>query len=104
MQGARLGILSNPTTAGGYHDLEAWATGLGSVKAFGIEGTGSYGAGLTRDLLAKGHTVLDVTCPNRQLRYLYGKSDSDKRSKSFDKQNSESRMLRVPDSLSASGR
>ena len=51
-------------------------TGRGSVKAFGIEGTGSYGAGLSRDLLAKGHTVLDVLRPNRQLRYLHGKSDS----------------------------
>lgn len=67
MQGARLGVMSIPTTPGGYHGLEAWATGLGSVKAFGIEGTGSYGAGLSRDLLAKGHTVLDVMRPNRQL-------------------------------------
>lgn len=75
MQGARMGVMSIPTTPGGYHGLEAWATGLGSVKAFGIEGTGSYGAGLSRDLLAKGHTVLDVMRPNRQLRYLHGKSD-----------------------------
>ena len=37
---------------------------------------GSYGAGLSRDLLAKGHTVLEVMRPNRQLRYLHGKSDS----------------------------
>ncbi len=49
---------------------------MGSVKAFGIEGTGSYGAGLSRDLQAKGHTVLDVMRPNRQLRYLHSKSDS----------------------------
>jgi transposase len=48
----------------------------GRVKAFGIEGTGSYGAGLSRDLIAKGHTVLDVMRPIRQLRYLHGKSDS----------------------------
>ena len=46
------------------------------VKAFGIEGTGSYGAGLSRDLLAMGHRVLDVMRPNRQLRYFHGKSDS----------------------------
>jgi transposase len=55
--------------------LEAWATGFGPVKAFGIEGTGFYGAGLSRDLQTKGHTVLDVIRPNRQLRDLHGKSD-----------------------------
>jgi transposase len=75
-QGARLGTATVPTTRQGYRDLAAWACGLGSVKAFGIEGTGSYGAGLSRDLLLKGHTVLEVMRPNRQLRYLHGKSDS----------------------------
>lgn len=74
--GARLGTLSIRTTRQGYNELEAWATGFGSVKAFGIEGTGSYGAGLSRDLLSKGYAVLDVMRPNRQLRYLQGKSDS----------------------------
>lgn len=75
-QGARLGTMTIPTTRQGYRDLEAWASEFGTVKAFGIEGSGSYGAGLSRDLLAMGHTVLDVMRPNRQLRYLHGKSDS----------------------------
>ena len=75
-QGARLGTLTIPTTSRGYQDLEAWARGFGAVKAFGLEGTGSYGAGLSRSLQSKGHTVLDVMRPNRQLRYLHGKSDS----------------------------
>ena len=75
-QGTRLGTMTIPTTREGYYDLEAWASAFGSIKAFGIEGTGSYGAGLSRDLLAKGYTVLDVMRPNRQLRYLHGKSDS----------------------------
>lgn len=65
-----------PTTRKGYRDLEAGASEFGSIKAFGIEGTGSYGAGLSRDLLAKGYVVLDVMRPNRQLSYLHGKSDS----------------------------
>jgi transposase len=69
-QGARLGTLTIPTTSRGYQDLEAWARGFGAVKAFGLEGTGSYGAGLSRSLQSKGHTVLDVMRPNRQLRYL----------------------------------
>lgn len=48
----------------------------GTIIAFGIEGTGSYGAGLSRHLLAQGHKVIEVTRPNRQLRYQHGKSDS----------------------------
>ena len=75
-QGARLGSITVSTTHKGYQDLEMWAAQFGQVKAFGIEGTGSFGAGLSRDLLAKGHEVLDVMRPNRQLRYLHGKSDS----------------------------
>jgi transposase len=74
--GARLGSTTVSTTRKGYHDLEAWALQFGRVKAFGIEGTGSFGAGLSRHLLAEGHDVRDVMRPNRQLRYLHGKSDS----------------------------
>ena len=65
-QDARLGTITIPTTRQGYRDLEAWASEFGTIKAFGIEGTGSYGAGLSRDLLAMGHTVLDVTACHRQ--------------------------------------
>ncbi|RBI67041.1 IS110 family transposase [Roseovarius sp. TE539] len=75
-QGARLGSTTIPATRKGYRDLDAWAAQFGHVKAFGIEGTGSFGAGLSRDLLAKGHDVRDVMRPNRQLRHLHGKSDS----------------------------
>ena len=75
-QGARLASLTIPTTSQGYRDLEHWAQALGSVQAFGIEGTGSFGAGLSRSLLAGGQTVIEVMRPNRQLRYLHGKSDS----------------------------
>ncbi|OAM77452.1 IS110 family transposase [Devosia elaeis] len=74
--GARLDTITIPATRKGYSNLQAWASSLGHIKAFGIEGTGLYGAGLSRELLANGHTVLDVMRPNRQLRYLHGKSDS----------------------------
>jgi transposase len=74
-QGARLGSTTIPTTRDGYRELEAWASRLGQINAFGVEGTGSYGAGLSRDPMARGHKVLDVMRPNRQLRYLHGKSD-----------------------------
>lgn len=75
-QGSRLAALSIPTNPKGYLELERWARSLGEVLAFGIEGTGSYGAGLSRSLLAQGHNVVEVTRPNRQLRYTQGKTDS----------------------------
>ena len=75
-QGTRLAALSIPTNPKGYLELERWSQSFGDVLAFGIEGTGSYGAGLTRSLLAQGHNVIEVTRPNRQLRYTKGKTDS----------------------------
>ena len=74
--GSRLAAFSAPATTKGYVALEDWACALGTVTTFGIEGTGSYGAGLSRHLLANGHKVIEVTRPNRQLRYQHGKSDS----------------------------
>ena len=76
MQGARLAALSIPATAKGYQELESWSRALGKIEAFGIEGTGSYGAGLSRALLFLGHKVIEVTRPNRLLRYRHGKTDS----------------------------
>jgi transposase len=73
--GARLGATTVPTNAKGYRDLAAWACSFGAIKAFGIEGTGSYGAGLSRFLRAQGHAVLEVNRPDRQLRHQRGKSD-----------------------------
>jgi transposase len=75
-QGARLAAVSIPANPKGYRELEVWSRSLGHVQAFGIEGTGSYGAGLSRSLLAQGHKVIEVTRPNRQVRYRHGKSDS----------------------------
>ena len=46
-----------PATSCGYGALERWARSLGPVCTFGIEGSGSYGTGLTRYLTAKGYTV-----------------------------------------------
>jgi transposase len=73
--GGRLGECSVPTTRAGYAELERWATGLGLVRAFGVEGTGSYGAGLARHLRASGHAVREVDRPDRQARRRLGKSD-----------------------------
>ncbi len=73
--GARLGTMTIPVSRTGYRDLEAWARSFGPIRAFGIEGTGSYGAGLSRSLQANGHPVFEVNRPNRQLRHQHGKSD-----------------------------
>jgi len=64
-----------PTTPAGYRDLLAWARGLGQVDAWGVEGTGSYGAALARFLAAQGQVVLEVNRPDRAARRRHGKSD-----------------------------
>jgi transposase len=74
--GARLGNTSVPATAQGYQQLVDWAHAHGSVHAFGVEGTGSYGAGLSRALTTRGHRVVEVNRTNRQLRRQHGKSDT----------------------------
>ena len=52
-----------------------WLRGFGEVVAVGVEGTGSWGAGLARFLTAQGVRVIEVTRPNRQHRRRHGKSD-----------------------------
>lgn len=74
--GSRVATISAKANPAGYQELERWSLAIGNVLAFGIEGTGSYGAGLCRSLVARGHKVLEVTRPNRQLRYQHGKTDS----------------------------
>src|SRR4051794_23985315 len=49
---------------------------LGTIERFGIEGTGSYGAGLTRWLRSRGFGVLEVERPKRSNRRRRGKSDA----------------------------
>ena len=74
-QGVRLGELHIVATTHGYEELERWSLGLGEIHAFGIEGTGSYGAGVARFLTSRGHTVVEVNRPDRSTRYRKGKSD-----------------------------
>jgi transposase len=73
--GARLGELTIQVSLGGYRELETWARSLGVVRAFGIEGTGSYGAGLARFLREEGHAIHEVGRPDRRLRRQRGKTD-----------------------------
>ena len=73
--GRHLGETRIPTTPGGYRDLLAWAQGHGELAAWGVEGTGSYGAGLSRYLQGAGQVVVEVNRPDRKARRLKGKSD-----------------------------
>jgi transposase len=73
--GVRIAQRSLPTTDIGYANLEDWARKLGEIAAFGIEGTGSYGAGLARFLRGRGQSVIEVNRPDRSTRRRLGKSD-----------------------------
>ncbi len=73
--GRLLGTSSFPTTAAGYRQLRRWLSSHGDVIAVGIEGTGAWGAGLSRDLRAHHVDVREVMRPNRQHRRRHGKSD-----------------------------
>jgi transposase len=74
--GGLLGTAAFDTTPAGYQELLAWFAELGEVVLVGVEGTGSYGTGLTRHLQAAGITVVEVDRPNRQRRRRAGKSDT----------------------------
>jgi transposase len=73
--GGLLGVRSFPTTPAGYHALSSWLGSFGIVERVGVEGTGTYGAGLARHLAVCGVTVIEVDRPNRQERRRNGKSD-----------------------------
>ena len=64
--GRRLDTTAIPTTPAGYAELLGWAQRLGQIEAWGIEGTGSFGAGLSRFLRAEGQVVAEVNRPDRQ--------------------------------------
>ncbi|MEU0039914.1 IS110 family transposase [Streptomyces sp. NPDC006333] len=74
--GGILATLTIPTDTGGFQQLADWAASFGTVLAFGIEGTGSYGATLTSFLRRAGHKVVEAGRPDRRLRRMNGKSDT----------------------------
>ena len=64
-----------PATPAGYRQLLVWMNGHGRLERVGVEGTGSYGAGLARHLTAAGVTMVEVDRPDRKVRRAKGKSD-----------------------------
>ena len=67
-RGIRLGDHSFVADSSGYQALLMWAHTHGRIETFGIEGTGSYGAGLARAVRRAGHRVTDVNRGDRRLR------------------------------------
>ena len=74
--GRLLGTAEFAADSRGYDQLAGWLESWGAVGRVGVEGTGSYGAGLTRHLAAAGVEVVEVNRPNRQTRRRRGKTDT----------------------------
>ena len=63
--GRILGTMPFPTDALGYEQMSEWFQSHGHLVRVGIEGTGSYGAGLTRYLNSVSIEVVEVNRPDR---------------------------------------
>jgi len=72
--GQLLGEIVVPASEEGYREFARWLDRLGEGVLVGIEGAGSYGAGLCEHLLAVGVRVAEVERPRRRDRRA-GKSD-----------------------------
>ncbi|MGW2457313.1 IS110 family transposase [Streptomyces sp. NPDC001704] len=65
-----------PAMTAGYRQLVQWGRSLGVVGQAGVEGTGSYGAGLAWHLAAEGIEVIEVNRPDRPTRRRSDKTDT----------------------------
>jgi transposase len=73
--GRPLGDEEVPATVAGYAAALRFAARHGELAAAGVEGTGSYGAGLAGFLTSAGISVVEVNRPDRAARRREGKSD-----------------------------
>ncbi len=73
--GAEIATRAFPATIVGYRDLAAWLGSHGRLDRVGVEGCGSWGAGVARHMTEAGVTVVEINRPNRQARRNQGKSD-----------------------------
>ncbi|MEX0754809.1 MAG: transposase [Actinomycetota bacterium] len=74
-RGRLLGVRQFAASQAGYRELAAWMRSHGSIRRMGVEGTGAFGAGLTRHLRSEGVEVVEVPRPDRRSRRRWGKSD-----------------------------
>jgi transposase len=73
--GRLLGTQAFSASTRGYVALVTWAEGFGPVERVGVQGTGTFGAGLARFVRAYGLAVVEVARPDRSTRRRQGKSD-----------------------------
>jgi transposase len=74
--GGLVGSAAFGTTGAGYRQLLSWMRSAGAVARVGVEGSGSYGAGICRHLRTAGVEVVEVNRPDRSQRRRRGKSDA----------------------------
>ena len=74
--GGVIGSQTFTADTAGYTELIDWAVGLGRALTFAVEGTGSYGAGLTSAIRRRQVGVIEVMRTDRRDRRLRGKSDT----------------------------
>jgi transposase len=75
--GAVLGLVSVSTDRAGYDAALAFATRYApdGQRAWALEGTGSWGAGLARTLAAHAEYVIEIDRPNKAVTRQHAKSD-----------------------------
>jgi transposase len=73
--GGLLGTEGFTADPAGYKAMLLWLEGFGEVAKVGMEGAGSYGAGLARFLRHQGIEVVEVDRQSRQARVRHGRSD-----------------------------
>lgn len=73
--GRLLGHETFPATIAGHDQALTWLRNHGPLAVVGMEGTGSYGAGLFQHLRSVGVKVVEVDHPDRRARRKMGKSD-----------------------------
>jgi transposase len=74
--GAVLGTRAFAATRADYRALRRWMSGAGQLQRVGVEQTGSYGAGVARELVRAGIPVLEVTGADKRERRSRGKDDT----------------------------
>lgn len=74
--GQVLGEVTVAASLAGYQELTRWLRQFDEDLVVGIEGAGSYGAGLSEYLLAEGIIVVEVERPQRKDRRCSGKNDA----------------------------
>jgi transposase len=73
--GGELEVLTAATDPDGYAAFVELAERHGGLRAWAIEGTGGYGAGLARHLRERGEWVIELDRPDRPARRHGAKSD-----------------------------